>query len=40
MDPKQKFKEEDILGAKLMLPTDKLSRGAAVRWLNAAKQEN
>ena len=33
MDQKQKFKEEDIPGPKLMLPIDKLSRDAAVRCL-------
>ena len=33
MDPKQKFKEEDIPGAKLTLPTDKLSGDTAVTWL-------
>ena len=37
MDPKQKFKEEDIPGAKLTLPIDKLSRDAAVRWLKCRR---
>ena len=40
MDPKQKFKEEDIPGAKLTLLIDKLSRDAAVRLLKCRRARN